>query len=189
MSWNDVVGEARKTEKVPYSKFDAGNTMIRIIDNEPYSFWTHWLEKQKTSATCMGRECPMCAVNAQMKANKEAPKYGNSQRHAVRIWNHDTQQMEIMIQGKTFFSQLLTLHKEVGDITTYDIKVVRKGAGTDTTYTLLPQPPKDLEVPEGAITDVDFENTFSPPTKEEMILLMEGKTWAEINGVNEEDDA
>lgn len=181
MSWNDVGNDGKKTDKVPYSKFEQGATVIRILDAEPYSFWNHWLDKQKTSAMCIGKDCPMCAVNAQLKANKEQPKYPSSQRHAIRIWNYTTNQMEIMIQGKIFFSQLLTLHKEVGDLREYDIKVVRKGASTDTTYTLLPQQPQDFEAPDGAVTDVDLTETLSPPTRDEMLLLMEGKTWAEIN--------
>ena len=93
--------------------------------------------------------------------------------------------MEVMIQGKTFFSQLLDLHKEVGNITTYDIKVIRKGSGTDTTYTLLPAAPTDFDTEGKEIEEVDMQELFKAPTKEEMLQLMEGKTWAEINGTEE----
>ena len=108
--------------------------------------------------------------------------YNSTQRHAVRVWNYKTNQMEVMIQGRTFFSSLLDLHTEVGDITTYDIKVIRKGEKTDTTYNMLPQQPKDFDVSDKEITDVDFEELFKAPTKEEMIMLIQGKTWSEING-------
>lgn len=184
MGWAEVMGE-KTSEKIPYTKFETGSTMIRVLDNEPYSYWSHWLNKQQTSVACLKRDCPICGVIAQMKANKETPIYTSSQRHAIRIWNYTTNQMEIMIQGKNFFSQLLTLHKEIGDITTYDIKVVRKGQGTDTTYTLLPSTPKEFDTNDKTIVDVDMAEQFSPPTREEMLLLMEGLTWAEING-NEE---
>jgi len=183
MSWDAVTGTAKsESEKVPYSKFEKGNTLIRILDNEPYSYWSHWLQKQQTSVACRGKDCPICSVIAQMKANKETPIYTSTQRHAIRIWNYNTNQMEIMIQGRTFFSQLLTLHKEIGDITTYDIKVVRKGEGTDTTYTLLPSAPKEFEAEDKDVKEVDMEDTFSPPTKDEMMQLMSGMTWNEING-------
>ena len=164
-----------------YTKFNEGNNLIRILDNEPFSYWSHWLNKQQTSVACMGKDCPICAIIAQMKANKETPIYTSTMRHAIRIWNYTTNQMEIMIQGKNFFNDLLTLHKEVGDITSYDIKVVRKGEGTETKYTLLPTVPKDFAITDG-ITEVDMKDVFSPPTKEEMLLLIEGKTWSEING-------
>jgi hypothetical protein len=183
MGWEEVAGQKSEKEKIPYTKFENGSTMIRVLDNEPYSFWSHWLNKQQTSVTCLTKDCPICSIIAQMKANKETPIYTSTMRHAIRIWNYTTNQMEIMIQGKVFFSQLLTLHKEVGDITSYDIKVVRKGSGTDTTYTLLPSAPTDFKITDG-ITNVDMANLFSPPTREEMLMLIEGKTWAEINGVD-----
>ena len=186
MSWDDVLGNSggEKKEKTPYTSFPTGNTIIRVLDNEPFSFWSHWLQKQQTSITCPGKGCPICNIIAQMKANNEKPMYTSSKRHAVRIWNYTTNQMEIMIQGKNFFQQLLTLHKEVGDITSYDIKVVRKGDGTDTTYTLLPSAPKDFEVTEG-IEDVNLEEILKAPTNDEILALIEGKTWTEINGTND----
>lgn len=181
MGWEAVQGIKGDSEKIPYSKFGDGNTLIRILDNEPFSYWSHWLNKQQTSVACLGKDCPICAIIAQMKANKESPIYTSTQRHAIRIWNYTTNQMEIMIQGKTFFNQLLTLHKEVGDIMSYDIKAVRKGSGTDTNYTLLPSAPKDFEINQG-IVDVNMKEQFKPPTREEMLMLIEGKTWADING-------
>ena len=83
----------------------------------------------------------------------------------MRIWNYQTNQMEIMIQGKSFFQNLLTLHKEVGDIKSYDIKVTRKGEGTNTTYMLLPTAPKDFEHND-SITEVDLADNFKPMEKE-----------------------
>lgn len=181
MSWTDVENTGQDSEKIPYSKFENGNTLIRVLDDEPYSFWSHWLESQQTSVTCRGKDCPICNIIAQMKANKEPAIYNSTQRHAIRIWNYTTNQMEIMIQGKNFMNQLLTLHKEVGDIKGYDVKLVRKGTGTDTTYTLLPTNPQEFVAPEGKITDVVMSETFAAPSKEDMLLLMEGKTWKEIN--------
>lgn len=186
MAWDDVLG-IKTNDKTPITKFVTGNTLVRILDNEPYSFWSHWLERQQTSVSCLGRDCPICSIITQARVNKEDTQYSSTQRHAVRVWNYTTKEMEVMIQGKNFFNQLLTLHREVGDITSYDIKVVRKGAGTDTTYTLLPSAPKEFEVTEG-IKDIDMAVQYKPPTKEEMLQLIEGKTWKEINGVDEQDD-
>ena len=188
MGWNDVersTGENR--EKIPYTKFEKGATNIRILDDEPFSFWSHWLQKQQTSITCPGKGCPICNVIAQAKANKQEQKYNSTQRHAIRIWNYKTNQMEVMIQGRTFFSNLLMLHREIGDITTYDIKVVKNGEGKETTYSLLPSQPSDFTITEG-IEEVNYEEMLKAPTTEEIIQLMEGKTWSEINGKNEENE-
>lgn len=183
MSWADVENKNNNEGKIPYTKFESGNTIIRALDNEPYSFWQHYMAKQKTAITCPGKDCPICNIIAQAKANREQAQYTNSQRHAIRIWNYTTNQMEVMIQGRTFFSQLLDLHKEVGDITTYDIKVIRKGEGMETTYTLLPQAPKPLEITEG-IENVNMEEYFKTPEREVIMQLIEGKTWDEINNEN-----
>lgn len=184
MSWDDVTRESGgASEKTPYTKFENGATLIRILDDEPYSFWQHWLAKQNTSVLCMGKGCPICDVIKQMKAEGLAPIYNSTQRHAIRIWNYTTAKMEVLIQGRTFFSQLLTLHKEVGDIRGYDIKCIRKGSGTDTTYTLLPAAPTPFTTTEG-VEEIDMAETFKIPTANEVRQLMEGKTWAEINGTD-----
>lgn len=184
MGWNDVERvNGEEKEKIPYTKFE-GSTVIRVIDKEPYSFWSHWLPKQNTGVTCPGKGCPICSVMAEQRASNLPKTYNSTQRHAVRIWNYDTNQMEIMIQGKTFFSQLLTFHREIGDLTGYDLKVIRKGSGKDTTYTLIPQPAKDCDFGD-KIVDVDYAELFKAPDTETIVQLMEGKTWDEINGANE----
>lgn len=189
MGWNDVLGNENGREKIAYSKFERGSTIIRILDNEPYSFWSHWMPQQKTSVTCLGKGCPVCNINAQMKSNGQKPTYGNSHRHAMRIWNYKTNQMEIMIQGKKFFTDLLNLHKEVGEITTYDIKVIRNGEGTETSYMLVPQAVSDFKVTDDMnITDVDLSEMLHAPTYDEMVQLINGKTWEEINEARKESD-
>lgn len=180
MAWADVENKREAKEKTPYTKLETGATTIRILDNEPYSFWSHWFNKQQTSVTCLGKGCPVCDVIAAQKANPDMEKkYTNSQRHAIRVWNYKTNQMEVMIQGKNFFSQLLTFHREIGDITTYDIKVVKNGSGKDTSYTLIPQRPEDFGHANEAY-DINMEEMFKPLEKEVVLQLMEGKTWKEI---------
>lgn len=186
MGWNEVEYTAGSGgDKIPYTKFPEGNTLIRILDSEPYSFWSHWMTKHNKGANCLGKDCPICSVIASQKANKETPTYTSSQRHAIRIWNYTTNQMEIMIQGKTFFGQLLTLHKDVGDIRSYDIKVVRKGSDTSTTYMLLPMKEAAFEHTD-KIEEVNYGDLFKPIEKDKLLLLMEGKSWEEVFGKSEE---
>ena len=74
-----------------------------------------------------------------------------------------------------------------GDITTYDIKVIRNGEGKETTYTLLPSLPTEFDIKEG-IEEVDLAEIFKAPEKEVILQLMEGKTYKEIYGNNENED-
>ena len=187
MSWADIENTEKK-DRVPYTKFVEGQTMIRILDEEPYSYWQHWLPAQNTSVTCLGKDCPICSVIAQAKANKLPVKYNNSRRHAMRIWNYTTNQMEIMIQSRGFMSQLLMLNKEVGDLRTYDVKIIRKGTGRDTTYMAMPTAPTDFDTEGKEIREVNMEEQFTPPTREEVLMLMEGKTWDEINGISGDEE-
>lgn len=178
MSWADV--EKTETTKIPYTKFREGSTVIRILDSEPYSFWQHWLQVQKSAVTCIGKGCPICNVIAEDRANKITPRFGNSQRHAMRVWNYSTNQMEIMIQGRKFMNQLLTLNKEIGDLKDYDVKVVRTGSGKDTTYSVLPSQPSEFTHME-EVSTVDMADQFKAPDRDAILQLMDGKTWAEIN--------
>ena len=188
MSWKEVdkkTGES--ADKQEYTKFAEGNTMIRILDDEPYSFWQHWMPDLKRGVTCIGKDCPICNVIRAQKANKETPKYNSTQRHAIRIFNKTTNRMEIMIQGKSFFGQLLTLHNEVGDLKTFDIKVVRKGGDTNTVYMMFPSQPSALSQTElDAITEIDISSGLQAPTAEQMVGLMEGKSYDEVFGSKDE---
>jgi len=187
MSWTDVTNNGN-TDKIPYTKFDKGGTKIRILDNEPYSFWNHWLSQQKTSVTCIGKDCPICKIIKQQKDNNLPKTFSSSRRHALRIWNYKTEQMEILIQGQRFFTDLLVLHKEIGDVTTYDIKVIRNGDGTETTYNLLPQQVEPFDAEGKNIIEMDVADQLQPPTYEEMVMLINGKTWEEINASKKESE-
>lgn len=189
MSWTDVEGKSGGSkDKIPFTSFPEGTTIIRILDAEPHSYWNHWLPKQNMGSTCMGKGCPICDVIAQSKANKVKAPYTSIRRHGIRVWNYSTQQMEIMAQGNTFFQDLLVLHKNVGDITSYNIKVVRSGSGmNDTKYTLLPQQPTEFDHADGVI-DVDWSEVFKPIDKDKLLLLMEGKSKEEVFGKSESEE-
>jgi hypothetical protein len=96
--------------------------------------------------------------------------------------------MEILIQGQRFFTDLLVLHKEIGDVTTYDIKVIRNGDGTETTYNLLPQQVEPFDAEGKNIIEMDVADQLQPPTYEEMVMLINGKTWEEINASKNESE-
>jgi hypothetical protein len=189
MSWSDVEGKSGGKEKNNYTSFPEGTTKIRVLDAEPFSFWNHWLPKHGKGTSCLGKGCPICDVIAQSKANKIQAPYSSTRRHGIRIWNYSTNQMEIMVQGNTFFQDLLVLHKNVGDITTYNIKVVRSGKDMNNTkYTLLPEPPSEFDHADEVVA-VDLAEAFKPIDKDKLLLLMEGKTWEEVFGKSEEDSS
>lgn len=174
MGWNDIETN-NNGDKTPFTKFGAGTTLIRILDEEPYSFWQHWIPASRTSAICSGsKDCPVCHVIAEAKANKVDAPYNNQHRHAMRVWNYNTNQMEIMIQGKGFMTQILALHKEVGDIRNYDIKVLRSGEGLNTNYTILPTAESEFDK-QDMCKEINFADVFKPQDKDVVIAMMEGR--------------
>lgn len=174
MGWNDVTNKNNSnSERPPYAKLTEGNTIIRVLDEEPYSFWQHWINKARTSAICGEPDCPICEIIKNAKKEGIPSEYQNSRRHAMRIWNYTTNRMEILIQGRSFMNDLYVLHKEVGDIREYDIKVVRKGLDKSTTYSLLPMAVSKFEH-EDEIEDIDLPEIFKPTKREVTLKLMVG---------------
>ena len=106
-------------------------------------------------------------------------------RDSRTVENGWTGKVEILEQGKNFFTQLHALHEEVGNIKDYNIKVKTQNAGsTDVIYTLLPCAPTPLTEEEQAmITELkDFDEIFKKPTREQVIELMSGKSPEEVFG-------
>ena len=93
--------------------------------------------------------------------------------------------MEVLVQGNVFFQNLSTYNTEVGDLRNYDIKVLRKGLDTSTTYTMIPQQPSEFKNADKCV-EVNLEELLKPYEKEVVLQLMEGKTFEEIFKSNEE---
>lgn len=197
--WDDIE-DNNNNDDIDFTKFQEGNTTMRVIDEKPYTRWTHWVpqanEGKGASVTCIGKGCPICELIAQAKANKEKPKYNSRKVHAMRIINRITNKVEVNEQGKLFYQNLNSIRKEIGDIRCYDIKVIRKGTGkSDTAYTLLPLAPSGkFEMEDGKYKFIDFDdkdkelvdkdfnfdNFYIKPSAEEILDIISGKPFSEI---------
>lgn len=207
--WDDIEDD-NNNESIDFVKFPEGNTTIRIIDEKPYTRWTHWIpqanEGKGASITCIGKGCPICELISQAKANKEKPKYNSRKVHTMRVINRTTGKVEINEQGKMFYQNLNSIRKEIGDIRCYDVKVIRKGTGkSDTSYTLLPLAPSgkfemkddrykfiDYDDKDKELVDKDFsfDEFYVKPDVETILQILDGKPFSEIFGNkddNEED--
>ncbi len=145
--WDEVLRDPQSnTGKTEFTKLTNGVTELRFLDDEPFVRWAHWIAQAKRNVSCIGADCPICSA---IKASKQAgikPQYSSNRRFAMHVLNLSTGNVEILEQGKTFFTQLHALHEEIGDIRGYNIKVKTQNAGsTDVTYTLLPCAPSEFE--------------------------------------------
>lgn len=130
-------GSGSDTDKVKWTKLPEGITRIRLLDDSPNIRWTHWVNKFQRSVNCPGKGCPICEIRKQEKANKLPNTYAVGQRFAINVWNYETKSVELLEQGKTFFTDLrdliMDLQSEGIDATGAVFKVRRRGTGKDDT--------------------------------------------------------
>lgn len=71
-----------------------------------------------------------------------------STRYAWPVYNHDEEKTQVFQGGATIYNAIAEIAQddEWGDIEETDIKISRKGTGTDTKYAVTPCP-KNQEVP------------------------------------------
>lgn len=196
MGWTDVSSSSQETkDRLEYLTFPEGTTIIRIVDDEPHSRWAHWLQSIKRHITCPGtnKNCPVCEVIAQAKANKEKPKYTSRKLHTIHVINRNTGQLMLLEQGKTFFETLLAIKEDIEKdehgkptgktINDFDLKVIRKGTERDnTTYTILPGKEYKLSAEDQALLEnkMDLDKYLAPLDNDKIMQILQGKSLAEI---------
>ena len=174
-------------KKQEFTKFPEGVTKIRIIDIEPVERWTHWMARDKRSINCPGKGCPICNIRKQEKANKLPYTYLMARRFALQVLNRNTNKLEIMEQGITFFQDLrdvmellATQNKSLIDV---DLQVRRRGSGKDGTsyridvaeeYTLTAEDVKMVE------EKIDLKEYFTPHTPEQITRVVAGEKFDEV---------
>ena len=80
----------------------------------------------------------MCEKLRYDKANNVQTRDRIQRQFVINVYNRATQRVELLQKGKTIFETLATFHKSMGDITGYDINIVKTGRGLDTKYTVIP---------------------------------------------------
>lgn len=192
MSWDFNNNNGTKAE---FTKFPVGITRIRIVDDEPYVRWTHWLPKFSRSINCPGKGCPICEIRKHQKANKEPYTYGVSRRIAINIINRETGKLEIMEQGINFFNDVRDLRHDLIEkglsLIDADIKVRRRGTGKDDTSYRLDidvQSPLSDEDKELIANKIDLQDYFKPHTFEQITRIVNGESWDDVMKSNDDND-
>ena len=195
---NENVREGKS--ETNYVKFVEGDNQLRILDAEPKAIWVHWLANANNgkglSVVCLGKDCPMCAKYRYDKANKVNTRDRLSRQFVINVYNRNTKRIELLQKGKSIFGALATFHKSMGDITGYDMNIVKTGKGLDTKYTPVPVMQSE-PVPQGLeLYNLDeVTKAFDPMVVELLISGMtiedakktvgEANSNQEFNGVEE----
>lgn len=159
-------------DKVNFTKFGVGVSRIRILSQAPKTRWTHWMPKFQRSINCPGRSCPICEIRKQQKANKEKASYDMGRKMSMNIWNYETNRVEVMEQGITFFEDLRDVMSDVKEkghaLDEAILKIRRRGTGKDdTTYRIDIDEftPKEDVVASVELLDLDEYFTPNDPDK------------------------
>ena len=191
-TWDEVLREGNSGgSKTEFTKLQNGITEVRFLDAEPFVRWAHWLAGVKRNVSCIGKDCPVCEAIKVAKSTGTKVPYNSNRKFAMHVYNFTTGKVEILEQGKKFFTSLYALHEEMGDIRNYNIKIKTQTAGsTDVVYTLMPCAPVELNEEVKAMCKElkPFEEVFKKPTREQVMQLMSGVSPEEVFGNKSSDE-
>jgi|GEM_PF-1627946 len=194
--WDFGTNSGDSGQKLEFTKFIPGGTVkLRVVGEEPYSRWTHWQPAHSRSINCPGRGCPICEIRTHQKANKEPYTQSVSRRFSILVLNRDTNKLEILEQGKTFFEDLrdimIELKEKDKSLLDVDIKVRRRGASKDDTVYRIdvgdeyPLSESDKKLIENM---VDLNEFYKPHTPEQILRILNGETWESVMKKEEVED-
>lgn len=203
MSWETIGNNAKdKKSEIPYVKFPQGQTLIRILDDAPYSRWTHWLPKANggkgLSVDCIGKECPVCKARRESEENKNL--FSVRQAHSInvlvkKLGSETKNEVMILEGGNGLFSDiksimsLLEMQGLPKDLTMTDIVVIRTGEKLSTKYSVMPvQPFAPLTDEQKALEKYDTAKLKPMFTKEQIEKLMNGATIEEVTEEKKDDN-
>lgn len=128
--------QAPKSSSQFYLKLQDGENRLRIL-SKPIMGWEDWTEDRKPIRFTMGAK-PLKAID---------PKKAIKHFWAFIVWNVQTEQIQVMqITQATIRASIEALCKDNdwGDPFGYDIKIIRKGEGIETEYSVNPAPHKPV---------------------------------------------
>lgn len=129
--------EKLKTEK-PYinlGKLPEGEHRYRIV-SRPIAGWIDWKDKKPM------RFRPDNKPKAAADPTKPIKPFW-----AVHVWDYSKEAlyiMEITQNSVRTALEMLAMNEDWGDLTTFDFKIKKEGAGMDTNYSVIPIPPKPM---------------------------------------------
>ena len=140
--------EAKPVGRYTMNSVDDDPTKIRMVTDfiTGLSVWGDDDEgNRKCTRVKNGERMPVAAIGINKFSGQ--PERVKDFIAAV-CWNYRTEQFEIFETDKSsVIEQIIDaeMTEEYGDCKGYDMKIIRKGEGKDTRYTVTPLPPKKLD--------------------------------------------
>jgi len=188
MSWKDL-DEKPKSGGSRFVKLESGKTTrFRILDEEPYTTYTHKIVQPDANGVEVFRSIP-----ATTKLDEDYIQQVNGKRYPavpqfnIRVFEFakddkgkDTTEGEIKIlqQGVSVFKALRSLYEEHGSLSQFDITIKVTGEKRDTEYTVTAAP-FSLDIDVNALqtklaqtTELAYENVFPTVTADDQKKML-----------------
>lgn len=129
--------ELLKNEK-PYinlGKLAEGEYRFRIVQR-PIAGWIDWKDKKPM------RFRPDAKPKAPWDPEKPIKSFW-----ALYVWDYSKESLHVMEVTQNSIKkalEMLALNEDWGDLTSFDFKIKKEGAGIDTAYSVIPIPPKPM---------------------------------------------
>lgn len=207
-SWNMVgnSNEGNDKKEINYLKFQEGTTILRVLDEAPYSRWTHWLGApanggKGVGVDCIGKGCPVCEIIAKEKAQgieRSKMKYSSKMTHSINVLvrkQDGSKEVSVLEQGNGLFGQLkdvMTMMGSAGmtpDLRNMDIMINRSGTGfNNTKYSVMPLMNKVAPLTQDELALEKYNLSELKPKLEayQIIQIMNGSKFDEVVGGEKE---
>lgn len=174
--WNSEWGQLAESfnnedgARVPFMKLQLGKNVIRIASN-PSKIYQHWektTDGKLRKVTCIGNDCPLCAIGHQPSA-----------RYQMKVLDKldpDDPQAKVLETGAAVIRQISNFanDEDYGNPLEYDMKIQKEGIGRETRYSVTASPKKHpLSSREQALIDQlpDIQDINKELTKEQILNL------------------
>ena len=209
-NWENIgvkEGGNNNNKEIKYLKFEEGTTIIRLLDEAPVSYYSHWIttanKGKGVGIACTGKGCPVCKVIAEerkLKVPYNKMTYNKPIKHMInvlvkKINGTDVNEVMLLEAGNGIFGSIkdqITLLTTMGyepDLTAIDLIINRTGKGFgDTKYSVICNPAtvKPLTEEEKALEKYDLFKVKPDLDNGQVIDLIAGKSLDEVCGNAEE---
>lgn len=208
IGWDMIGNNSSEKKEVNYLKFPEGVSVVRLIDEAPYSRYTHWIAKANNgkgvSIDCIGKECPICEIiKKERKEGKKELTYRSKPTHSInvlvkKLGGQDKNEIFVLEQGNGLFGQIkdqMTMLAQMGvqtDLRQVDLIINRTGTGfNDTKYSVMANVAtmKPLTEEEKAMEKYDLQALKPMLSVAQVIMLMNGRSLDEISEQAEDTSA
>lgn len=209
MGWNDVKSNDNNNKEIKYFKPQNGMQIIRLLDQEPFTRWVHWIQSANkgkgVSIDCIGDGCPICAdIKREKDAGVKNTKYNSRKTHSINVFvkkqgTIDVNEAMVLEKGNNAFIPIkdaMAVCETMGmgsDLRKVDLLMQISGKADKPNYSVNPLQPSYNQntTPDGKPFDEleKYDCTALKPTltADQIVELMNGASLDEVTGNTKEE--